>query len=139
MPPGVVAFDLNFDYAAVGQRECRAEKDLAHQFQVGLAVKLAGAEFVGVRADDDSAIASNEATLEFDGLAEVRLAVVGILARKDEGVGWDDVFLRNMDVEGAGDKVGEANAGLDERDDRVEVGSGHSIAGGDDAPEGFHG
>lgn len=109
----MVAADLNFDFAAVSEAERGAEVDLGHEFEVGLAVKLAGAKFVGIRANDKGLVAGDQAALELDGFAEAGLPVVGILLGKDEGVGENDVFLGNVDVERAGDEICQAGTGLD--------------------------
>lgn len=129
---------MDFDRAAVGEIECRAEVDLAHQFKASLAVELAGAAFVRVGADDQAPVSSDETTLKFDGFAELGLPIVGVLVRKDEGVGGDDVFLGDADVESAGDELDEANAGFDERHDGIQVGSGQAVAGGNVTEEGLH-
>ncbi len=101
-------------------------------------MELAGAEFMGVWANDQSFVAGHEAASEFDGFAEVGLAVVGIFVGEDEGVGGDDVFLGEDDVESAGDEVGKADARFDQGEDGVQVGSGHAVAGGDGSEEEFH-
>ena len=113
--------------------------DLASELEIGLAMELAGAEFVGIGADDDCFEAGNEAALEFDGFAEAGLRVERIFVGEDTGVGRDDVVFRDGDVEGAGDEVGKTEASFHQGQDGVEIGSGHAVAGGDGAMEEFHG
>lgn len=57
--------------------------NLSHELEIGFAVKLSGADFVGIGADDDGFVAGNQAALEFDGLAEAGLPVEGIFMWQD--------------------------------------------------------
>ena len=119
--------------------EGSAEVDWAHEFEIGLAVELAGAELMRIGANDDGLIAGDETALELDGFAEAGLAVIWIFGGKYESVGRNDVFLGEGDVESAGNEVAKAEAGFDQGDDGIEIGSGHAVASDDGAEEAFHG
>lgn len=111
-PPQSAAFDLDFDDTAILQGESGAEMNLAHEFEIGFAVKLAGADFMGIWADDDGFVAGDQAALKFDGLSEIGLPVEGIFMGEDESVGRDDVVLGERDIQSAADETREPDARL---------------------------
>lgn len=112
--------------------------NLAHELEIGFAVKLACANFMGIGADDDGFVSGDQAALKLDGFAEMGMLIIGIFVGEDECVGRDDVVFPKSDVECAGDEIGKTGASCNQGHDRVEIGCGHAIAGGDGAEEEFH-